>query len=92
MQDLVFWILNDVILSKPNAVPNFAGTRFQNSHETLIRCSKNKGSKYCFNYKTMKALNNDKQIKSVWNISICIGNESLKDKQGNKIHSTQKTE
>ena len=40
MQDLGFWILNDVIWSKPNAVPNFGGTRFQNSHETLIWCSK----------------------------------------------------
>lgn len=92
MQDLGFWILNDVIWAKPNAVPNFAGTRFQNSHETLLWCSKNKGAKYCFNYKTMKALNNNKQMKSVWNIGICIGNERLKDENGNKIHSTQKPE
>lgn len=92
MQDLDFWILNDVIWSKPNAVPNFAGSRFQNSHETLIWCSKNKGAKYCFNYKTMKALNNNKQMKSVWNIGICIGNERLKDEFGKKIHSTQKPE
>ena len=92
MQDLGFWILNDIIWSKPNAVPNFAGTRFQNSHETLIWCSKNKGAKYGFNYKTMKALNNNKQMKSVWNIGICIGNERLKDETGKKIHSTQKPE
>ncbi|MDO5760743.1 MAG: DNA methyltransferase [Bacteroidota bacterium] len=92
MQDLDFWILNDVIWAKPNAVPNFAGTRFQNSHETLIWCSKNKGAKYCFNYKTMKALNNDKQMKSIWNIGICIGKERIKDEKGNKVHSTQKPE
>ena len=57
MLKLGFWILNDVIWSKPNAVPNFTGSRFQNSHETLLWCSKSKGSKYQFNYKTMKALN-----------------------------------
>lgn len=92
MQDLGFWILNDVIWSKPNAVPNFGGTRFQNSHETLIWCAKNKGAKYHFNYKTMKHLNGDKQMKSVWDISICIGKERLKDKDGKKVHSTQKPE
>lgn len=92
LQDLGFWILNDVIWSKPNAVPNFAGTRFQNSHETLIWCGKSKTSKYTFNYKTMKHLNGDKQMKSVWDIGICIGNERLKDENGKKIHSTQKPE
>lgn len=92
LQDLGFWILNDVIWSKPNAVPNFAGTRFQNSHETLIWCAKSKKSKYQFNYKTMKNLNGDKQMKSVWDIGICIGNERLKDENGQKIHSTQKPE
>lgn len=92
MQDLGFWILNDVIWSKPNAVPNFGGTRFQNAHETLIWCSKSKKSKYCFNYKTMKSINGDKQMKSVWDIGICIGNERLKDENGKKVHSTQKPE
>ncbi len=92
MQDLGFWILNDVIWSKPNAVPNFGGTRFQNSHETLIWCSKSKGAKYQFNYNTMKYLNGNKQMKSVWNIGICIGNERLKNAEGKKIHSTQKPE
>ena len=84
MQDLGFWILNDVIWSKPNAVPNFGGTRFQNAHETLLWCSRSKKSKYCFNYKTMKSLNGSKQMKSVWDIVICIGNERLKDKDGKK--------
>lgn len=92
MQNMGFWILNDVIWSKPNAVPNFAGSRFQNSHETLLWCTKDKKSKYTFNYKTMKHLNGNKQEKSVWEIGICIGNERLKDKQGIKIHSTQKPE
>lgn len=92
MQNLGFWILNDIIWSKPNAVPNFAGTRFQNSHETLLWCSKNKNSKYTFNYKTMKHLNSDKQDKSVWNIGICIGSERLKNSNGKKLHPTQKPE
>jgi site-specific DNA-methyltransferase (adenine-specific) len=92
MQNLGFWILNDVIWSKPNAVPNFGGIRFQNSHETMLWCSKNQKAKYTFNYKTMKFLNNDKQDKSVWDIGICIGNERLKDETGSKVHSTQKPE
>ena len=92
MQNLGFWILNDVIWSKPNAVPNFGGTRFQNSHETLLWCTKDKNSKYTFNYKTMKHLNGDKQDKSVWDISICIGSERIKGEDGKKVHSTQKPE
>ncbi|MEG0994673.1 MAG: DNA methyltransferase [Bacilli bacterium] len=90
MQNLNYWILNDVIWSKSNAAPNFAGTRFQNSHETMLWCSKSKASKYTFNYKTMKYLNNNKQDKSVWDIGICIGNERIKDEFGKKVHSTQK--
>jgi len=92
MQNLGFWILNDVIWSKPNAVPNFGGTRFQNSHETMLWCCKNQKSKYTFNYKTMKHLNGDKQDKSVWDISICIGSERIKNKEDKKVHSTQKPE
>lgn len=92
MQNLGYWILNDIVWAKPNAAPNFSGTRFQNSHETLLWCSKTKDSKYTFNYKTMKHLNSDKQDKSVWNIGICIGNERIKGADGKKIHSTQKPE
>lgn len=92
IQNLGFWILNDVIWSKPNAVPNFGGTRFQNSHETLLWCCQSQKSKYTFNYKTMKFLNCGKQDKSVWNIGICIGNERIKDENGKKAHSTQKPE
>jgi len=92
MQNLGFWILNDIVWSKPNAAPNFAGTRFQNSNETILWCAKDKNSKYTFNYKTMKYLNEGKQDKSVWEIGICIGNERLKGMDGKKIHSTQKPE
>lgn len=92
MQNMGFWILNDVVWSKPNAVPNFGGTRFQNSHETLLWCTKNQKAKYTFNYKTMKHLNGDKQAKSVWDIGIAIGAERLKDENGKKVHSAQKPE
>lgn len=92
MQNLGYWILNDVVWSKPNAPPNFAGTRFQNSHETLLWCSKDKEADYTFNYKTMKHLHNGKQEKSIWDIGICIGKERLKGKDGKKVHSTQKPE
>lgn len=92
MQNLDFWIINDIIWNKTNPVPNFAGTRLCNSHETLIWCSKSKKSKFTFNYKTMKHLNNNKQEKSVWTIKLCTGDERLKDDNGKKIHSTQKPE
>lgn len=92
MQNLGFWILNDIIWSKPNAAPNFSGTRFQNSHETLLWCTVSEKSRYTFNYKTMKYLNQNKQDKSVWNVGICIGNERLKGEDGKKLHSAQKPE
>ena len=92
MQNIGYWIINDIIWSKPNAVPNFKGTRFKNSHETMLWCCKSKSARYTFNYKTMKYLNNDIQDKSVWDISICIGNERIKNEDGKKAHSTQKPE
>ena len=92
MQNIGFWILNDVVWSKSNPVPNFKGTRFTNSNETMLWCTKNKDSRYTFNYKTMKHLNNDKQMKSVWNIGICIGSERIKNDEGKKAHNTQKPE
>lgn len=92
MQNLGFWIINDIIWHKNNPVPNFAGTRLCNAHETMIWCSKNKKSKVNFNYKTMKHLNDNKQEKSVWTLPICNGSERLKDQEGYKIHSTQKPE
>lgn len=92
MQNLGFWILNDVVWNKPNPVPNFKGTRFTNANEIMLWCSKGKGAKYTFNYKTMKHINGGKQMKSVWDIGICIGNERIKNKEGKKAHATQKPE
>lgn len=92
MQNMGFWILNDVIWAKTNPAPNFAGTRFQNAHETMLWCTKDNKAKYTFNYKTMKYLNNNKQERSIWNIGLCIGSERIKDQNGKKVHSTQKPE
>ncbi len=92
MQDIGFWILNDILWIKTNPMPNFRGTRFNNAHETLIWASKDKNSKYTFHYKTMKAYNDDLQMRSDWYIPICNGKERLKDENGKKIHSTQKPE
>lgn len=92
MQDVGFWVLNDILWVKTNPMPNFKGTRFNNAHETLIWASKNKDSKYIFHYKTMKAFNDDLQLRSDWYIPICNGGERLKDNEGNKVHSTQKPE
>jgi len=91
IQDLGFWILNDVVWNKNNPMPNFRGTRFTNAHETLIWSSKNKNSKYTFNYQSLKCLNDDLQMRSTWNLPICNGKERLKD-NGKKVHSTQKPE
>ncbi len=92
MQDVGLWILNDILWIKTNPMPNFKGTRFNNAHETLIWASKDKDSKYTFHYKTMKAFNDDLQMRSDWYIPICNGGERLKDEKGNKVHSTQKPE
>ena len=91
IQNLGFWILNDVIWNKNNPMPNFRGTRFTNAHETLIWASKSEKSKYTFNYQSLKCLNDDLQMRSNWNLPICNGSERLK-KNGKKIHSTQKPE
>ena len=92
MQNLGFWILNDIVWNKTNPTPNMNGTRFCNAHETLLWCSKNEKSKFTFNYKTMKFLNGGKQERSIWTLGICQGNERLKDDFGNKLHTTQKPE
>ena len=91
IQDLGYWILNDVIWMKTNPMPNFKGTRFNNAHETLIWASKKKNSKYKFHYKSMKAFNDDKQMRSDWYIPICNGGERIRI-NGEKAHSTQKPE
>ena len=91
MQDLGFWILNDVIWVKTNPMPNFRGVRFTNAHETLIWASTGKGAKYTFNHQAMKGLNEEKQMRSDWwLLSLATGAERVKDRDGNKAHSTQK--
>jgi len=93
MQDLGFWLLNDIIWRKTNPMPNFRGRRFTNAHETLIwaaRDSKAKG--YTFNYEALKAANDDVQARSDWLIPLCTGEERLKGADGRKIHPTQKPE
>jgi len=91
VQNKGYWILNDVIWKKNNPMPNFRGTRFTNAHETLIWASKNKKSKYTFNYQSLKCLNDDLQMRSDWTLPICNGSERIK-KNGKKVHSTQKPE
>ncbi len=93
MQDLGFWILNDIIWNKTNPMPNFKGTRFTNAHETLIWATKNPKARYTFNYEAMKAMNDDVQMRSTWEIPLCTGKERLKNSDtGEKLHPTQKPE
>src|SRR5579863_2051177 len=91
LQDLGFWILNDIVWRKANPMPNFRGRRFTNAHETLIWAAKSAGTKnYTFNYEALKSGNEDCQMRSDWLFPICTGGERLKDSQGNKTHPTQK--
>jgi len=92
LQDADFWILNDIVWRKTNPMPNFRGTRFTNAHETLIWCSKSEKARYTFNYRAMKALNDDLQMRSDWLLPICAGPERLKGEDGSKAHPTQKPE
>jgi len=93
MQDLNFWILNDIVWRKTNPMPNFRGRRFQNAHETLIWASLDQNARgYTFNYEAMKAANEDVQMRSDWLFPICSGGERLKDGDGRKVHPTQKPE
>ncbi len=91
LQDAGFWILNDVVWCKTNPMPNFKGTRFTNAHETLIWASRDEGSKYTFNYRAMKSLNDELQMRSDWSFPICGGQERIK-RGGTKAHPTQKPE
>ncbi len=92
LQDAEFWILNDIVWRKSNPMPNFRGTRFTNAHETLIWCAKDEKARYTFNYRAMKALNDDLQMRSDWLLPICSGGERVKDEDGAKAHPTQKPE
>ncbi len=91
LQDIGFWILNDVVWRKTNPMPNFRGRRFTNAHETLIWCAREKESRYRFNYDAMKALNEGLQMRSDWLLPICNGKERLRQ-DGCKVHPTQKPE
>lgn len=92
LQDLGFWLLNDIVWVKTNPMPNFRGTRFANAHETLIWASKSKDSRPTFNYSALKTANDDLQMRSDWLFPICSGNERLKGASGAKVHPTQKPE
>jgi modification methylase len=93
LQDLGFWILNDVVWRKSNPMPNFRGRRFTNAHETLIWAAREAGGKgYTFNYEALKAGNEDIQVRSDWTIPLCTGEERIKDGSGKKLHPTQKPE
>jgi modification methylase len=93
LQDLGFWILNDVVWRKTNPMPNFRGRRFTNAHETLIWAAREPGGKgYTFNYEAIKAGNEDVQVRSDWTIPLCTGEERIKDANGKKVHPTQKPE
>jgi len=91
LQDLGFWILNDIVWRKTNPMPNFKGTRFTNAHETLLWASMGEKAKYHFNYRAMKTLNDELQMRSDWVLPICSGPERLKQ-GGHKVHPTQKPE
>ena len=92
LQDLDFWLLNDVIWRKANPMPNFRGTRFTNAHETLIWASRSQKSRPTFNYEAMKRANDDTQMRSDWLFPICTGAERLRDANDAKVHPTQKPE
>ncbi|HUI20814.1 MAG TPA: site-specific DNA-methyltransferase [Methylocella sp.] len=93
LQDLGFWILNDIIWRKANPMPNFRGRRFTNAHETLVWAAKSAAAKnYTFNYELLKGGNEDCQVRSDWFLPLCTGAERLKDASGRKVHPTQKPE
>jgi modification methylase len=92
VQDLGFWMLNDVFWRKTNPMPNFKGTRFTNAHETLIWAAKSKTARYTFNYDALKVFNDDVQMRSDWTLPLCTGEERMKDGDGAKAHPTQKPE
>jgi modification methylase len=93
LQDLGFWILNDIVWRKANPMPNFRGRRFTNAHETMIWAARSaEGKAYTFNYEMLKAGNDDCQARSDWFLPICSGAERLKDGKGRKTHPTQKPE
>ncbi|WP_410050561.1 site-specific DNA-methyltransferase [Bosea sp. BH3] len=92
LQDLGFWVLNDIVWRKANPMPNFRGRRFTNAHETLIWAARGENTKYTFHYEALKGGNDDLQMRSDWYLPLCTGDERLKDESGAKVHPTQKPE
>jgi len=92
LQDLGFWMLNDIVWRKANPMPNFRGRRFTNAHETLIWAARGEASRYTFHYEALKGGNDDLQMRSDWYLPLCTGDERLKDEKGAKVHPTQKPE
>ncbi len=92
LQDLGYWVLNDVVWRKSNPMPNFRGRRFTNAHETLIWASRDRTKSYTFNYDALKEANDGLQMRSDWLFALCTGNERMKDSEGKKAHPTQKPE
>ena len=92
LQDTGFWLLNDIVWRKTNPMPNFRGRRFTNAHETLIWAGRDARARYTFNYDSLKAFNDDLQMRSDWVLPICSGPERLRDENGRKAHPTQKPE
>ncbi len=89
LQDIGFWVINEIIWEKTNPMPNFRGVRFTNAHETLIWAKKSKNGRYTINYHAMKPFNDDKQMRSTWRLPICKGKERIRV-NGERVHSTQK--
>jgi len=92
LQEMDFWLLNDIVWRKANPMPNFRGRRFTNAHETLIWAARGRDSRHRFNYRAMKALNDDVQMRSDWFLPLCTGPERLRNEHGLKLHPTQKPE
>ncbi len=92
LQEMGFWVLNDIVWRKANPMPNFRGRRFTNAHETMIWAARGQDSRHRFNYQAMKALNDDIQMRSDWYLPLCTGGERLRNEHGLKLHPTQKPE
>ena len=84
-----FSIINNITWQKPNPAPNLACRSFTHSTETIIWARKQltpkKKGKHYFNYDLMKEMNDNKQMKDVWLLSL----PSKKEKINGK-HPTQK--
>ena len=83
MGEIGFEVLNEILWHKTDATPNLSCTRFVADHENFIWARK-RGCKNFFDYKTMKEMNNGKQMRSIWAKGKTTG--------GKRIHPTQKPE